>query len=150
MILLVYRMQILDMWDGDTSTASSLTITGNALHFMNGFDEVVSDTPIISSFTTLEKKITESTKFSTGDIGKMHVGKNSSPIILTVPNNATDAIPIGSTFGITQDDIGGITIVPETGVTIKTEFGFTLGGLYAVATLYKAETNVWRLFGSLQ
>jgi len=69
---------------------------------------------------------------------------------VSIPTNASVAFPIGTEIAIAQYGAGKTTIVPLSGVTLRSVSGFTsLSGQYAMATLVKRGTNEWYLVGSL-
>lgn len=77
---------------------------------------------------------------------------NAAAITLTVPTNATAAIPIGSTVRIFQEGAGQVTVAAAGGVTADPCPTFTskLLEVGAEATLTKLGTNKWRLTGVLE
>jgi hypothetical protein len=88
----------------------------------------------------------------TGDEGSFLVLTNgATATTIRIPNNSTQAFPVGSELHVHQDGTGPVTIVGETGVTLRYHAAYTnrLLGQYATATVKKTNTNEWRLFGLL-
>ena len=67
---------------------------------------------------------------------------------LTVPTNATAAIPIGTTINLFQNNAGQVTVAGASGVTVRSRGGaYKLNGQFAVGALFKLDTNLWILMG---
>jgi hypothetical protein len=82
-----------------------------------------------------------------GGIVEMNVATANN---LTVPDNATVALPIGSQIDISQYGAGQTTVVAAAGVTIvSVGSNKKIGARYGTATLYKRATNEWLLTGNL-
>lgn len=77
---------------------------------------------------------------------------NAAAITVTIPTNATAAIPVGSSIDLWQKGAGQVTIVGDTGVTLSTPDTATASlreeGSWAV--LLKTGTNTWSLIGDLE
>ena len=74
----------------------------------------------------------------------------SSANVLTVPTNASVAIPIGSVIPVFQYGTGQTTINASVGVTIRSAGArYKLYEQYSSATLTKIATNEWLLVGDL-
>ena len=82
-----------------------------------------------------------------GDANKTIEMNVASTNYLTIPANASVALPISTVINVTQYGAGQTTIVPDTGVTINSRNGLKLAGQHALATLYKRGTNEWQLGG---
>lgn len=79
------------------------------------------------------------------------VGMNSaSARDLTVPNNSTVSIAVGSTFWIDQLGTAAFSLVAAGGVTLNVEAGYSLTsrGQYSSVILKKTATNVWTVYGT--
>lgn len=69
---------------------------------------------------------------------------NASANNLTVPTNASVAIPVGSVIYVSQVGAGATTIVAAGGVTLDALNGnLVLAGVYGLARLQKIATNEW-------
>ena len=78
---------------------------------------------------------------------EMNVGSANN---LTIPTNAVVPFPIGSQILIAQYGAGQTTIVPDTGVTLRSSGGKTkIAAQYGLATLIKRGTDEWVLAGDL-
>jgi len=83
------------------------------------------------------------------DAGKMVTLSNASAITLTIPTNASVALPIGAIINFEQLGAGQVTFAGA-GVTINSFDGnLKLAGQYAGAYLRKTATNTWTLIGNL-
>jgi hypothetical protein len=87
-----------------------------------------------------------------GDANHIVTLTNASPITLTVPANATAAIPVGSSVTLIQRGAGQVTIAEAGGVNVDfpDEFLSKIIGQHGVAVLFKLATNDWVLGGSLE
>lgn len=85
------------------------------------------------------------------DYARTITATNASAIALTVPLNATLAVPIGFTTEIIQGGAGQVTLTPESGsVVINSKYGkLVTKDLYSKVTLTKTGTNTWYAFGDL-
>lgn len=72
---------------------------------------------------------------------------NAAAITLTVPTNASVAIPIGSVISVEQQGAGIITVTPAGGVTINTTARKSWGQ-NAVIQLIKLGTDVWNVINA--
>ena len=66
---------------------------------------------------------------------------NESPVTITIPSNATEAIPIGANYRIEQNGAGAITVAGARGVTVQGTR--TTGAQYQVLLLVKTAANRW-------
>ena len=84
-----------------------------------------------------------------GHPGRGVILTNASAITLTVEDNATVNIPVGSWVRIIQGGAGTVSVVGS-GATINSQGGLTsLNGQYAGAVLWHYATDVWLLEGNL-
>jgi hypothetical protein len=69
---------------------------------------------------------------------------------VTVPPNSSVPFPIGTIIEVDQMGTGTTTIVPGSGVTIRSSGGrMNLASQYSVATLRKRATDEWVLVGGI-
>lgn len=69
---------------------------------------------------------------------------------IIIPTNAAQPFPIGTQIILSQYGAGQVTVVPDTGVTLRSSGGKTkTAAQYAMATLIKRGTNEWYLAGDL-
>jgi hypothetical protein len=69
---------------------------------------------------------------------------------IIIPTNAAQPLPIGANILISQYGAGQVTIVPNTGVTLRSSGGKTkIAAQYGMATLIKRGTNEWYLAGDI-
>jgi hypothetical protein len=69
---------------------------------------------------------------------------------LTIPNNSTVALPIGTEIAGVQYNTGQVTVTPASGVTLRSVGGaLKSSAQYAFWTMVKVGTNEWYVTGSL-
>jgi len=83
-----------------------------------------------------------------GDQNKYKRMNNASPITLTIPTNASVALPVDTEIEIEQTGAGVVTIAGA-GVTINTFDGLLSNGQYWVMSLKKTATDTWTLIGGV-
>jgi hypothetical protein len=83
------------------------------------------------------------------DLGKMIEVNSSSAVNITIPLNLTTMI--GASVEVFRLGTGTVTIVPASGVTLKSRLNFTrLAFQHSGATLTRSQfTNTWYLNGDL-
>jgi hypothetical protein len=84
------------------------------------------------------------------DACKMIEMNTAGAVNLTIPTNASQAFPTGSQILIAQYGAGQVTVVPDTGVTLRSSGGKTkLSAQYSLATLIKRASDEWYLSGDI-
>jgi len=69
---------------------------------------------------------------------------------IIIPTNTAQPFPIGAQIILSQYGAGQVTVVPDTGVTLRSSGGKTkTAAQYAMATLIKRGINEWYLAGDL-
>jgi len=118
--------------NGNTNITGNLTVTGT--------------TPSVITFNRQSSSYT----LAITDAGLMVEMNVATANNLTIPLNSAVPFVIGQIIEVTQYGAGQTTIVPISGVTVRSYTGLTkLIGQYAAATLTKVGTNEWYLFGNL-
>jgi hypothetical protein len=83
------------------------------------------------------------------DSGKAVEGDASTPVVITVPTNASIPYPIGGSTTILQHGTGQVSVAPQDGtVIIRNNGGLKLAGQGAMAALVKRGTNEWYFGGN--
>lgn len=78
------------------------------------------------------------------DAGNRVTLSNASPILVTVPTNASVAFQLGTLIWLTQLGAGLVSVVGDTGVTVNALDGtLDMAGQYSSAVLFKEATNTW-------
>lgn len=73
---------------------------------------------------------------------------SSTAETVTIPANATTAIPVGTVIYVCQLGTGQVTIMGAAGVTLRSSNAeYKTNGQYSVITLRKRLTNEWVMFG---
>ena len=118
------------------------TSNGNINITPNGTGAVVINISI--STKTIQYTLT------VGDNCKLIEANFSGGNNIIIPTNSAQAFPIGAQILISQYGTGQVTIVPDTGVTLRSSGGKTkTAAQYAMATLIKRGTNEWYLAGDI-
>ena len=84
------------------------------------------------------------------DAGKYARLNNAAAITLTVPENATEAFPVGTIVNLRQVGVGQVSIVGAGAVTIATAETLLLRKQGSSASLIKTATDAWDLMGDLE
>ena len=102
-----------------------------------------------SSLITTNRQ-TSSYTLVIGDANKLVELNVATANTLTVPLNSSVAFPIGTQILVSQYGAGACTIIPISGVTVRSEGAkLKTNGQYAGATLVKIATDEWYAFGNL-
>lgn len=84
------------------------------------------------------------------DAGKLVTLTNAAAITLEVPDNASEAFPIGTRVDLLQAGAGQVTVDPAGGVTVNAKDGNDkLADQWSAATLIKLASDTWVLIGDL-
>lgn len=130
--------------NGDTTHAPDANAVFDALALK--LDSLTSFRTETASYTL---DATDLAAINAGDNYKIKMNVASANN-LTIPLNATQAFPTGTTITIHQIGAGQTTIVATGGVTINSENGWTkIQGQYASVVITKTATNTWDLEGTL-
>ena len=119
---------------------------------VSGSVTIISDTQINGVFrpTVTTTRQNASYTIALADRGKLIEMNSGSANNLTVPLNSSVAFPIGTNIDIIQYGAGQTTVVATSGVTIASAGGaLKLSAQYSGASLVKANTDVWYLFGDI-
>jgi hypothetical protein len=127
------------------------TTTSTEIGYVNGVTSAIQtqiDTKSAKLITT--NRQTASYTLVIGDADKlveMNVGSANN---LTIPLNSSVAFATGTQILLAQYGAGQTTIVPTSGVTIRSNGAkVKLNAQYSGATLIKIDTNEWYLFGDI-
>ena len=81
----------------------------------------------------------------------MVIGASGATLAFTVNTNAVVPITTGSQILITRGGTGALGVTGAAGVTINSALSYlNLNNQYSGATLVKAATDTWYLFGDLK
>lgn len=84
------------------------------------------------------------------DANTYQLFENAAACTLTLPLNATIAIPVGSVIAVEQHAVGKVTVAGDAGVTINSRGAvFSTAGQYAVMQCKKVDTDVWTILGDI-
>jgi hypothetical protein len=74
---------------------------------------------------------------------------SASATVITIPTNATLALPVGTSIDILQTSTGQVSIAGAAGVTVNATPGLKLRTQWSSATLFKRATDTWVVYGDL-
>jgi trimeric autotransporter adhesin len=96
---------------------------------------------------TLQNIVTSSYTLTTADQNKVVIFNNSSAATVTIPNDSTASLPIGSVVYLYREGAGSVTISPAGGVSLTKQ-----GSIAANEELYirKRAANSWSVIASEQ
>lgn len=116
-------------------------VTGNITFNTDVTFEQAGVNPVVinDATTTRTLSLTES--------NAMVVFSNAGAITVTVPPNASVAIPIGYLCGVMQNGAGVITVVGGAGVTVTSSRSLITSGTGSSLTMMKIATDEWLLVG---
>lgn len=132
----------------DSRLSDSRTPTAHASsHASGGSDAVALDASQVTRTTNAQTGTTYTLVL--GDASKFITLSNASAITLTVPPNASVALPVGTEIILAQLGAGQVTIAPGSGVTLNATPGLKIAAQYGTAALKKTATDTWIVFGRL-
>jgi hypothetical protein len=136
----VTRASGFDTWTATPSSANFASVLTDEIGTGPlGFTEISVNTQTGTTYT-----------LQTTDAAKVVRMTNAGSITLTIPTNATAAIPVNTRIEISRFGGGVITVTPSGGVTLTNTSGnnFSPGGttqLYSSMVLTKIATDTWHL-----
>ncbi len=134
----------------DTAAAGTITAFGRSL--VDDADADAGRATLVAEELGIARGINTQTAsyildiLDAGKIVEMDVGSAND---LTVPPNSDEPFEIGTYINFTQYGAGKTTLVPGSGVTIRSASGLRTVAQYAVGSLYKRGTNEWVAGGNL-
>jgi len=123
----------------------TVTVSASGIAFSDGTqtkEGVVSRTPII-------QKTAAYTLSALTERDSLIEVSSASAVTLTIPTNATLALPVGTSIDILQTGAGQVTIAGASGVTVNATPGLKLRTQWSGATLFKRATDSWVVYGDL-
>jgi hypothetical protein len=103
----------------------------------------------VPSRTTIQQKTASYTLSALTERDNLIEVSSSSATTLTIPTNATLALPVGTSIDILQTNTGQVTIAGAAGVTVNGTPGLKLRTQWSSATLLKRATDTWVVMGDL-
>jgi hypothetical protein len=132
-----------------TTTIQSIPATANrVISFQDatGIVALTSNISVASIVTTTANSYT----LSGTDIGRIIEFNNLSNATVTLPNNSTVSLSIGSQFTLVSLTTSTVNVAPASSVTLLSRGNVqTLAGQYAAAFLYKRDTDTWVMTGDI-
>ena len=113
--------------------------------------QIATTAQVHDTVTTVPENAQTGTSYTLvlADAGKLVTLNNAAAITLTIPTNASVALPLGTRIDLLQYGAGQVT-VGGAGVTIRSSGSrLKLSGQYAGATLWKKGTDEWVLIGDI-
>ena len=129
-----------------TVSSGALTVSSSGITFADGTqtgEGVLSRTPIISKSASY----TLSALSERDSLIEMNSG---SAVTLTIPTNATLALPVGTSIDVLAVGAGAVTIAGAAGVTVNATPGLILRTQWSACTLFKRATDTWVVYGDLK
>ena len=83
------------------------------------------------------------------DASKVIVCTKATSLIITVPTNATVAIPVGTTINFIQGGAGILVFKEGSANIYSKKDSIATGGIWSWAALYKRGTDNWILYGDI-
>ena len=123
----------------------ALTLSSSGVVFTDGTqtkEGVASRTPIV-------QKTASYTLSALTERDSLIEISSASAVTLTIPTNATLALPVGTSIDILQTGAGQVTIAGAGGVTVNATPGLKLRTQWSGATLFKRATDTWVVYGDL-
>lgn len=133
---------------GDLSADRTISITPGGVGTSELADNAV--TPAKSARLGF-RTVTANTTLALGDVDSVVEVNSSSARTVTVPTNASVALPIGAVIEIVRWGAGAVTITPASGVTLHSpDDARDIATQFGSAFLRKRATNEWHLTGDLE
>lgn len=123
---------------GALDVSGTLDVSGNTT--LDGTGVSAQGMPIVTENTTTRT-------LATTDNGKYIRCTNASGCTVTIPTNASAAIPIGAEI-VVFNASGGTVTIAGTGIT-KFQLGDQITDQGGAATLKKVDTDTWDILGAL-
>jgi Major tropism determinant N-terminal domain len=121
-------------------------VTAGFMAFSDGTQQNTAGVPSLTQFTSVTSSFTLDSVSKKDGVYEVD---SSSPVTITIPNNATLAWPIGASVDILQVGTGQVTISPAAGVTLNYTPGNKLRTQWSSCTIMKRGTDSWILYGDL-
>ncbi len=84
------------------------------------------------------------------DNSKFFVMDNAGAQTVTIPENDSEAFPIGAEMDFLREGAGSVTFAVSGAAVLQSRSGLvTINDQYSAASLKKIDTDEWRLFGDL-
>jgi hypothetical protein len=101
---------------------------------------------------TISNQIGTTLTLNTTAAADTFVFSSSSPITVTIPDDASDEFIIGQTIVLIQNGTGTISVTTEDVADLYSSVAtgtVNLNGQYSVATLIKIDSNEWIIYGDI-
>ena len=141
--------------DGTVTTAKfvagSLTTQSEGIG-ANDSDTQIPTSSAVKRYADTVSWVTKTASYALvlADLGSGFLMNVATANTLTVPTNATQAIPIGAVIPCGTIGAGQVTVTPADGtVTLRSRVGLKSAGQYAEWSLTKIGTNEWLVTGDL-
>jgi hypothetical protein len=119
------------------------------MHLVDDAVTTATDAAVGKGFLSINAQTGTTYTLVLTDVGKAITMTNGSASTLTIPLNATAAIPVGTSIPVIQLGAGQVTVVIVATGTVNGYPGVKLSGQYAVASLLKIATNTWIVTGQV-
>jgi len=134
-----------------TNTVANITVSGTSNMSANGiqFSDGTQTKEGVASRTPIVQKTASYTLSALTERDSLIEVSSASAVTLTIPTNATLALPVGTSIDILQTGAGQVTIAGAGGVTVNATPGLKLRTQWSGVTLFKRATDTWVVYGDL-
>ena len=134
-----------------TNTVAALTASGLITASASGvaFTDGTQTKEGVASRTPIVQKTASYTLSALTERDSLIEVSSASAVTITVPTNATLALPVGTSIDILQTGAGQVTIAGASGVTVNATPGLKLRTQWSGVTLFKRATDTWVVYGDL-
>jgi hypothetical protein len=102
-----------------------------------------------TGYLALIKSVTGNYTPTAGDLGYYIRMNNTIPAAVTLVSDATEAIPVGTTFIVGQANVGSVTFVAGAGATIHSPGQLTIALQWGKVAVFKVAANTWEIDGAV-
>lgn len=102
-----------------------------------------------AGYLALIKTVSTSYTPTASDLGYYIRMNNSSAATVTLVSDATEAIPVGTTFIVGQVNTGGVTFVAGAGATVHSPGQLTIALQWGKVAVFKVSANTWEIDGAV-
>ena len=129
----------------DPTFTGTVTVSASGVAFTDG-TQTKEGTP---SRTPIIQKTGSYTLSALTERDSLVEVSSATGVTITIPTNATLALPIGTSIDILQTSTGQVTIAGAAGVTVNATPGLKLRTQWSSATLFKRASDTWVVYGDL-
>ena len=142
-------------WPGSVNNAQIIPFEDEILFLLVPVGELNWEIAEISKWGASNKlKVNEvagtSHTLSLIDAGQLLYTTNGSGVTITIPPNSYVGFDVGTTISISQDGVGQVEVVGDTGVTLWDPNGAKTKSQYSMITIVKRAEDIWQIAGDTE